>query len=128
MPQVIRSLATLVREGGAEMRLQLKPADLGEIELRVRTAEGIVRGEMMVQHPEVKQLLEHQVDRLKSALAAQGLELEGFDVNVDRDPQFAETEAGENRLDGQRQRGADNAPAPAPVVVSIGDHAVDFTT
>ena len=130
MPQVIRSLATLVREGGAEMRLQLKPADLGEIELRVRTAEGIVRGEMMVQHPEVKQLLEHQVDRLKSALAAQGLELEGFDVNVDRDPQYAAAEAEQNRRDGRRQRVADNAPAvaPVPVAVSVGDHAVDFTT
>jgi len=130
MPQVIRSLATLVREGGAEMRLQLKPADLGEIELRVRTAEGIVRGEMMVQHPEVKQLLEHQVDRLKSALAAQGLELEGFDVNVDRDPKYFAAEAGQNRRDGRRQRVADNAPAvaPVPVAVSVGDHAVDFTT
>jgi hypothetical protein len=130
LPQVIRSLATLVREGGAEMRLQLKPADLGEIELRVRTAEGIVRGEMMVQHPEVKQLLEHQIDRLKSALAAQGLELEGFDVNVDRDPQYAAAEAGQNRRDGRRQRVADNAPAaaPVPVAVSVGDHAVDFTT
>ena len=130
MPQVIRSLATLVREGGAEMRLQLKPADLGEIELRVRTAEGIVRGEMMVQHPEVKQLLEHQVDRLKSALAAQGLELEGFDVNVDRDPKYFAAETGQNRRDGRRQRVADNAPAvaPVPVAVSVGDHAVDFTT
>ena len=130
MPQVIRSLATLVREGGAEMRLQLKPADLGEIELRVRTAEGIVRGEMMVQHPEIKQLLEHQVDRLKSALAAQGLELEGFDVNVDRDPKYFAAEAGQNRRDGRRQRVADNAPAvaPVPVAVSVGDHAVDFTT
>ena len=130
MPQVIRSLATLVREGGAEMRMQLKPADLGEIELRVRTAEGIVRGEMMVQHPEVKQLLEHQVDRLKSALAAQGLELEGFDVNVDRDPKYFAAEAGQNRRDGRRQRVADNAPAvaPVPVAVSVGDHAVDFTT
>ena len=130
LPQVIRSLATLVREGGAEMRLQLKPADLGDIELRVRTAEGIVRGEMMVQHPEVKQLLEHGVDRLKSALAAQGLELEGFDVNVNRDPQFAGAEAGQNRRDGRRHRAVENEPAssPAPVSVSVGNHAVDFTT
>ena len=57
LPQVIRSVATLVRAGGAEMRLQLQPADLGEIELRVRTAEAAVRGELVVSNPEVKQLL-----------------------------------------------------------------------
>lgn len=131
MPQVIRSLATLVREGGAEMRLQLAPADLGEIELRVRTTEGVVRGEMMVQHPEVKQLLEDQVDRLKSALAAQGLALEGFDVNVDRDPRFAQTSQQGNQSGQQRNTGlAGDAGTEreVPVAVSIGDHEVDFTT
>ena len=137
MPQVIRNLATLVREGGAEMRLQLKPADLGEIELRVRTAEGVVRGEMMVQHPEIKQLLEDQVDRLKSALAAQGLVLEGFDVNVNRDPRFGQGSdqagQGENRRDtglagGVGSTGDTNAGQEAPVAVSIDTHEVDFTT
>ena len=131
MPQVIRSLATLVRAGGAEMRLQLKPADLGEIELRVRTAEGVVRGEMMVQHPEVKQLLEDQVARLKEALAAQGLELEGFDVSVDRDPRFAQADR-QRRQGGRQQRSAAISDVgderQAPVAVSVGDHAVDFTT
>ena len=136
MPQVIRNLATLVREGGAEMRLQLKPADLGEIELRVRTAEGVVRGEMMVQHPEIKQLLEDQVDRLKSELAAQGLVLEGFDVNVNRDPRFGQGSdqagQGENRRDtglaGIGDTGDTNAGQEAPVAVSIDNHEVDFTT
>ncbi len=137
MPQVIRNLATLVREGGAEMRLQLKPADLGEIELRVRTAEGVVRGEMMVQHPEIKQLLEGQVDRLKSELAAQGLVLEGFDVNVNRDPRFGQGSdqagQGENRRDtglagGVGSTGDASAGQEVPVAVSIDNHEVDFTT
>ena len=137
IPQVIRNLATLVREGGAEMRLQLKPADLGEIELRVRTAEGVVRGEMMVQHPEIKQLLEDQVGRLKSELAAQGLVLEGFDVNVNRDPRFGQGSdqagQGENRRDtglagGVGSTGDTNAGQEAPVAVSIDNHEVDFTT
>jgi len=137
MPQVIRNLATLVREGGAEMRLQLKPADLGEIELRVRTAGGVVRGEMMVQHPEIKQLLEDQVGRLKSELAAQGLVLEGFDVNVNRDPRFGQGSdqagQGENRRDtglagGVGSTGDTNAGQEAPVAVSIDNHEVDFTT
>jgi len=131
MPQVIRGLATLIRNGGAEMRLQLKPVDLGEIELRVRTAEGVVRGEMMVQHPEVKQLLDDQIDRLRTALASQGLELDGFDVNVDRDPRFAQDldparQGG--RTQGAEPEGDDSSGREAPVAVSLGEHAVDFTT
>ncbi len=81
-PQIIRSFATLVRGENAEMRLQLQPGDLGEIELRVRTTEAIVRGEMMVQNPEVKALLEKHMERLRAALAEEGLELAGFDVDL----------------------------------------------
>ena len=114
MPQVVRGLATLVRDGMAEMRLQLQPADLGEIEMRVRTMDGVVRGQMMVQHPEIKQLLESQIERLRDALQEQGLELQGFDVDVESDRQF-------NRFDQlpNRPRGAANSPASDAVEESI---------
>lgn len=136
LPQVIRGLATLMRNGAAEMRLQLQPADLGEIELRVRTAEGVVRGEMMVQHPEIKQLLESELVRLRNALAEQGLELEGFDVNVERDAQFAGTGDSQSRSgDGGSGEGGSRSTteptqaeaASAPARVGAGDHAVDIT-
>ena len=135
LPQVVRGLATLVRNGAAEMRLQLQPADLGEIELRVRTAEGVVRGEMMVQHPEIKQLLESELTRLRNALAEQGLELDGFDVNVKRDAQFAGMGASQSRSGQGQSRGGDGSTTEptqtevpsAPARVSTGDHAVDIT-
>ena len=47
VPQVVRSMATLARNGVSEMRLQLQPGDLGEIELRVRAVEGVIRGEVI---------------------------------------------------------------------------------
>ncbi|MFT5373316.1 MAG: flagellar hook-length control protein FliK [Candidatus Latescibacterota bacterium] len=107
LPQVIRSVASLVRAGGAEMRLQLQPADLGEIELRVRTTEAMVRGEMLVQNPEVKQLLDQHMDRLRAALAEEGLELQGFNVDVGDQSRFARD--GEGEQEGSRQRqGAGN--------------------
>ncbi|MGY8825763.1 MAG: flagellar hook-length control protein FliK [Candidatus Latescibacterota bacterium] len=107
LPQVIRSVASLVRAGGAEMRLQLQPADLGEIELRVRTTEAMVRGEMLVQNPEVKQLMDQHMDRLRAALAEEGLELQGFNVDVGDQARFARD--GEGEQEGSRQRqGAGN--------------------
>ena len=121
-PQVIRGLAALMRGNGvSEMRLQLQPADLGEIELRVRALEGIVRGEISVQSTEVKQLLETQMDRLRTALAQQGFELEGFDIEVaDRAPS-EDTGDGwgrDNPFNGGERRGGRQTTAAAAAVES----------
>ena len=96
VPQVVRSMAALVRNDVTEMRLQLQPRDLGEIEMRVRAVEGIVRGEVMVQSMEVKQLLESQIERLRAALEQQGLRLESLDVGVSEDGAFARDGQGED--------------------------------
>ena len=99
LPQIVRGLAALVRGNAAsEMRLLLQPADLGEIELRVRAVDGLVRGEILVSSQEIKQLLESQLGRLRSALAEQGFELEGFDVNVASDNQSFGDELTEQRM------------------------------
>jgi len=131
LPQVIRSVATLVRAGGAEMRLQLQPADLGEIELRVRTAEAAVRGELVVSNPEVKQLLEQNLGRLRDALAEQGLDLEGFSVDVGGQSTHAEgrEEFGRQNPSGTRVEGGEVSEAvPASSAVRMPDSGdVDFT-
>jgi flagellar hook-length control protein FliK len=95
------------------MRLQLQPGDLGEIELRVRAAEGVIRGEVMVQHIEVKHLLDSQIERLREALEAQGMRLEGFDVGVSDDGAFAQ------------DREADEAPSFAGL---LGGESENETT
>ena len=131
LPQVIRSVATLVRAGGAEMRLQLQPADLGEIELRVRTAEAAVRGELVVSNPEVKQLLEQNLGRLRDALAEQGLDWEGFSVDVGGQSTHAEDreEFGRQNPSGSRAEGGEVPEAlPASSAVRMPDSGdVDFT-
>ena len=131
LPQVIRSVASLVRAGGAEMRLQLQPADLGEIELRVRTAEAAVRGELVVSNLEVKQLLEQNLGRLRDALAQQGLDLEGFNVDVGGQSNFAESrEEFEHRTssDARAQGNEVTEVMPASSAVRMPDSGdVDFT-
>ena len=131
LPQVIRSVASIVRAGGAEMRLQLQPADLGEIELRVRTAEAAVRGELVVSNPEVKQLLEQNLGRLRDALAQQGLDLEGFSVDVGGQYAFNESreEFGhQTSSDARAQRNEVAQVVPASSAVRMPDSGdVDFT-
>ncbi|MFH1570568.1 MAG: flagellar hook-length control protein FliK [Gemmatimonadota bacterium] len=138
LPQVVRNLVALVRDGVSEMRLQLQPADLGHIELRVRSMEGIVHGELTVQNPEVKHLLESQLQRLRAALSEQGLQLQGFDVSVASDGRFARSGSDQHDTDDPgrtpwRARPAQGAvaapveaPAPRAASLDLGDHAVNY--
>lgn len=132
MPQLVRGLATLVSEGLSEMRLQLLPDDLGEIEVRVRTSEGVVRGEMMVQNPEVKQLLDQHLDRLRNALHQQGLDLQSFDIGLAPDGRFAQPDRsghGSQSQGGERRQTSGTSPlseAAPPVLAPRGALAVDY--
>lgn len=130
MPQVVRGLTTLVSEGVSEMRLQLMPEDLGEIELRVRTSEGTVRGEMMVQNPEVKHLLDQHLDRLRDALQQQGLDLRGFAIGLSPDGRFAQPDRSRHQgpsPNGTRPQAQDSSPEPAaPVLTPRGAKEVDY--
>lgn len=130
-PQVVRGLAALIRGNGvSEMRLQLQPKDLGEIELRVRALEGIIRGEITVQSTEVKQLLESQMDRLRVALAQQGFELEGFDIEVADRPSFEHAGDGwgqDNQARGDSRTGQDATNTAATANNDDGVTASDLT-
>lgn len=137
LPQVIRGLATLVRNDMAEMRIQLQPPDLGEIELRVRALEGMVRGDITVQNQEIKYLLESQIERLRAALEQHGLELEGLDVEVSPHGRFARQDLwgqGGDRTQGNGSTGGgaasraegetagDTRQSPSPP----GDSEIDY--
>lgn len=130
MPQVVRGLATLVSGGMSEMRLQLMPEDLGEIEVRVRTSEGVVRGEMLVQNPEVKQLLDQHLDRLRNALHQQGLDLRDFDIGLAPEGRFGQPDRSWHGFQPQggtrRQTAATSALPEAPTPAPRGSLAVDY--
>lgn len=131
VPQVLRGLVTLVRGGTAEMRLQLQPPDLGNLELRVRTTQGMVHGEVLVQHEQVKHLLDAQIHRLRDALQQQGLHLRGLDVSVSHDPRRQATaEWGRPGAGGSgtpRRAPTAQPAAAAPQAVAVGAHVVDYT-
>ena len=121
VPQVVRNMAALARNGVSEMRVRLQPGDLGEIELRVRAMEGIVRGELIVQHPEVKQLLDSQMERLRTALAQHGLQLEGFDVGVSdhRSEAGGDGDGESSSLPGHAGQGDDEEGADDPATRTL---------
>ena len=82
-------------------------------------------------NPEVKQLLEQNLGRLRDALAQQGLDLEGFSVDVGGQSNFAESreEFGhQTSLDARTQGDEVAQVVPASSVVRMPDSGdVDFT-
>ena len=132
LPQVLRGLTTMAREAMSEMRLQLQPADLGEIEMRVRAIEGVVRSEIMVQHSEVKNLIESQVDRLRTALSEQGLEFAGLDVSLAQDNNpwsdapFKQANGGHNGAGIRGGETEDGVQVSTQVLTPSGAREVDY--
>ena len=86
----------------------------------------------MVQQPEVKQLLEMQINRLRESLAEQGLELAGLDVDLARDQDSGNSEQARDRSDDSFSRPGgfiDSEAADEAVVRTLGppsDGEVDY--
>lgn len=79
--QTFDHVALMVRQGVSEARLQLKPADLGQVDIRIEVDGNEARVQMTVQQAQVREALEQLLPRLREALAGQGVEL--TDATVD---------------------------------------------
>lgn len=85
MAQVMERVALLARPGIQELRLQLQPAYLGNMLIRLRNVQGVLTAEVLTQHMAVKELLESQLDSLRQRFLDMNLAVEEFHVFVGGD-------------------------------------------
>lgn len=69
----------------SEMIIKLKPEELGKVELKIEVHNDIVIAKFDVASQMVKEIIESNLDDLKSALKDKGFEDLSFDVNVNKD-------------------------------------------
>lgn len=103
----IRNLTEL---GGGEMKLRLKPDNLGELHVRVMTRGNEVGLKIMASDERSKQILEQSIGYLKESLASQNLHLSKWDLSV----ASAQSHAGANnggQSDQQYQNSGQNQSA-----------------
>jgi hypothetical protein len=81
--QVGRQMAFAIRRGENQVRLQLKPPDLGSIQLNMVMKDHVLKVAMITEHLAVKELLMSHVQELREALVEQGVELQRIDINID---------------------------------------------
>jgi flagellar hook-length control protein FliK len=79
---LVRSVGLLVRDGGGEIRLTLKPESLGSVRIRLSLEDGRIEGKIVVDTPEARQAFEAGIDSLTRALQADGFQTGSLSVSV----------------------------------------------
>ncbi len=80
--EVIRNAQLLLQKGGGEMKMQLKPEGVGEVQLKVQVKDGQVAVQMLTESDSAKKLLETGLEDLKTSLAANKLHVDALKIEV----------------------------------------------
>lgn len=79
---ILRQAQLLVKQGGGEMRMQLKPEGIGDVHLRVAVKDGQVAVQMLTETDSAKKALEGGLDELKASLAQHKLHVDALKIEV----------------------------------------------
>ncbi|MTI65719.1 MAG: flagellar hook-length control protein FliK [Firmicutes bacterium] len=83
------------------LKVNLRPKELGDIEIKLNMKNGLLEGKIMVSNEEAKHALEKQLHTLKNQLKTQNIDLQNLDVDVNKD--FMEFSKG--KKDNQSHQG-----------------------
>jgi flagellar hook-length control protein FliK len=83
--ELIRQAQIMVKRGGGEMKMEMKPEGMGAIQLRVNVQNGQVNVQMLTESESAKHLLERGLSELKSNLAQHELKVQSLTVDVGND-------------------------------------------
>jgi flagellar hook-length control protein FliK len=83
--ELIKQAQIMVKRGGGEMKMEMKPEGMGAIQLRVNVENGQVNVQMLTESESAKHLLEKGLSELKSNLAQHELKVQSLSVDVGND-------------------------------------------
>ena len=126
--ELLRATNLVLKDGGGEIRLVLKPESLGSVRIRMNIVDNAIEGRIIVDSSAVKQAVDGSIDALRRALTAEGFQTGSLQVSVGG--QNAET-GGRKEQDWQpqpvRRIAAQGFGSNVPGVenVSLGDLLVN---
>ncbi|MEQ1877699.1 MAG: flagellar hook-length control protein FliK, partial [Bdellovibrionia bacterium] len=80
--QVIQGAQLLIQKGGGEMKIQMQPEGMGNVDLKVSVQDGKVDIRMMAENNDTKRLLESGLADLKDNLLSHKLNVETLKIDV----------------------------------------------
>ena len=84
--QIVQRAAVHVKSDQGEIRIDLKPEFLGHVRLQIVTENQQVTVRILTELPMVRDMIESNIQQLKSDLQQQGLQVERVEVAVSDDP------------------------------------------
>jgi flagellar hook-length control protein FliK len=106
MDQLVKKAVIHLRNGQGEAKIHLKPEFLGHIRMQVVTENHQVSIKILAEHAFVKEMLENNIQQLKSDLQQHGLAVERLEVSVSRDSAgFDHAREYTQRLKAKHRRG-----------------------
>lgn len=97
MGQIAERVRVLPKRGGNEIRINLRPETLGQVQLKVLTQDHSVAVKMVADTHAAKEIIENNLGQLRADLNALGLNVDRLDVDVFTANDPGEREAAEHR-------------------------------
>ena len=82
LQQVAEKLNLALKTGVTEIRVQLRPESLGDVQLKIKVDGDVVTGKMYVENQQVKHIVEANLQTLKNSLSQHNLSVGSFSVDV----------------------------------------------
>lgn len=79
---LIKQAQVIIKEGGGEMKLEMSPEGMGQVNLKVAVENGQVNIQMITQNKEAKKMIEEGLSELKASLAAHKLQVDNLKVDL----------------------------------------------
>ncbi|MDA8233842.1 MAG: flagellar hook-length control protein FliK [Clostridia bacterium] len=135
--QIMQKVHLLVRGEHAEMNLQLKPDNLGKLNMQVVVENGVITARFAAESIQVKELIEANLTNLKQTLTNQGLKVDQITVSVSQGgEQMAQWSRNRDFTPGKNSKGSANQVEDGylePLAVQdygrglgVGDSMVDY--
>jgi flagellar hook-length control protein FliK len=91
--EMLRAANLILKDGGGEIRLTLKPDSLGSVRIRMNVVDNAIEGRIIVDSSAAKAVVDGSIDALRRALTAEGFQTASLQVSV----------GGQNADSGSRQ-------------------------
>jgi flagellar hook-length control protein FliK len=92
--ELTRAAGIILRDGGGELKLTLKPESLGSVRIRMNLVDNSIEGRIIVDNTAVKHVFEGSLSSLMRALTAEGFQTASLQVSV----------GGQNPDNGRQER------------------------
>jgi chemotaxis protein MotD len=106
-----------VREGGRELVVNLRPADMGHLTIRVTMTDGVMQAQIIAERPEAARMLQQSLGHLDTALGDLGYSLDNLDIAY----------GGEDPRDAMASRRQSDGSVTGEVLEADGSPAVPGT-